>query len=715
MGTLFRLAISWLGGMAFLAIPAYSQARPYIGYVYPAGGRQGSVFQVRMGGQNMDDVTSVLVSGTGVTVKIRDYYWRQSNQEQQLLNEQLQILKPAAPPARAGATPPAPPPPADKSEADPAIASIIDKIQRRSAEYVQTPASASIAALLFLEVSVAPDAEPGEREIRVVTARGVSNPLPFHIGKLPEYSRKPMRTAAVQVLGKEAQSLRKRPAEEAEDRVELPAVLNGQIASGEVNQYRFTARKGQRLLFATEARQLIPYIADAVPGWFQPVLVLSDAQGKEVAYDDDFRFKPDPTIFYQAPADGEYVLTIRDSLYRGREDFVYRITAGELPFVTSVFPLGGRVGKATAVQLQGWNLESARVKQPARREPGVYTVSATRAGVASNSLPFAVDTLPEITDRESNNDAKHAQKIKLPVVINGRIDRPGDWDVYRIKGKANEAIVIEVSARRLESPLDSFIKLTDVKGKVLAFNDDHEDIGSGLNTHHADSYLMTKLPADGNYFIHIGDTAQNGGSEYAYRLRISEPRPDFELRVVPSSIALRSRSANSVSVYVIRKDGFNSPIRLTLKDPPPGISSPPATIGPNQAVVRLTVRTTLASTPEPLALVVEGRATVGAHEILHQATPAEDRMQAFLWRHLAPAQTLQAIVFDPAYQAPPKRVAPPRPATPKSSATAASAAKPKFTQQQVTTRLRDLNRLYGAGYLTDEFYWEKIAECETPQ
>jgi len=33
-----------------------------------------------------------------------------------------------------------------------------------------------------------------------------------------------------------------------------------------------------------------------------------------------------------------------DSLYRGREDFVYRIALGELPLVTGVFPLGGPLG-----------------------------------------------------------------------------------------------------------------------------------------------------------------------------------------------------------------------------------------------------------------------------------------------------------------------------------------------------------------------------------
>ena len=39
------------------------------------------------------------------------------------------------------------------------------------------------------------------------------------------------------------------------------------------------------------------------------------------------------------PESGEYVLEIKDSIYRGREDFVYRITLGEEPFVTGIFPL----------------------------------------------------------------------------------------------------------------------------------------------------------------------------------------------------------------------------------------------------------------------------------------------------------------------------------------------------------------------------------------
>ena len=75
-----------------------------------------------------------------------------------------------------------------------------------------------------------------------------------------------------------------------------------------MDRYRFAARAGQRLVAQVRARELIPYIADAVPGWFQAKLALFDAKGKEVAYADDFRFRPDPVLSYEVAADGDYVL-----------------------------------------------------------------------------------------------------------------------------------------------------------------------------------------------------------------------------------------------------------------------------------------------------------------------------------------------------------------------------------------------------------------------
>jgi len=142
-----------------------------------------------------------------------------------------------------------------------------------------------------------------------------------------------------------------------------------------------------------------------------------------------------------------------------------------------------------------------------------------------------------------------------------------------------------------------------------------------------------------------------------------------------------------------------------------------------QEAVRFTVKTDLTETKDPVTLVVEGRAKIGDQGVAHEAVPAEDRMQAFLWRHLVPAQELKALVYDPSYVPPPKRVYTPPAAEAKAPAEnqpAASSSKPateapKFTKSQVAGRLRQLKTLYEDWLLTDEFYGRKVAECEAVQ
>jgi hypothetical protein len=147
-----------------------------------------------------------------------------------------------------------------------------------------------------------------------------------------------------------------------------------------------------------------------------------------------------------------------------------------------------------------------------------------------NRVAFALGTLREELEAEPNNDQATAQAVRPPLTINGRIDAPGDWDVYRFAGVAGGEVVLEVQARRLNSPVNSLVKLTDAKGQLLAANDDFEDKGSGLTTHQADSQTHVTLPATGAYFVHVGDTQEQGGVSNAYRLRIGVRQPDFELR-----------------------------------------------------------------------------------------------------------------------------------------------------------------------------------------
>jgi hypothetical protein len=277
----------------------------------------------------------------------------------------------------------------------------------------------------------------------------------------------------------------------------------------------------------------------------------------------------------------------------------------------------------------------------------VYPVSLTKGNSSSNSLPFAVDTLPEILEREPNNATAAAQRVKLPLIVNGRIDRPGDFDMFRFEGRAGEEIVAEVVARRLASPLDSILKVTDAGGKQLASNDDFDDKGAGLITHQADSFLQFKLPANGTYYLSIGDTQRKGGSDYAYRLRISHPQPEFQLRMTPSSVNGRGGVAVPVTVYALRKDGFNGEIELKLRDAPAGFTLSGAWIPANQNSVRLTLSLPPRTLEAPVELHLEGKAKVEGKEVIRSGIPAEDMMQAFAYHHLVTEDAWMVRVSPP--------------------------------------------------------------------
>ena len=240
---------------------------------------------------------------------------------------------------------------------------------------------------------------------------------------------------------------------------------------------------------------------------------------------------------------------------------------------------------------------------------------------------------------------KNAQRIKLPVIVNGRIDRPGDWDVFSIQGRAGDEIVAEALARRLGSPLDSVLKLTDAKGRQLAFNDDFDDKGAGLLTHQADSFLRATLPATGTYYISIGDAQHKGGPEYAYRLRISPPRPDFELVITPSAVNGGRGMSIPITVHALRKDGFSGEIAVALKDAPQGLTLNGAMVPAGQDRVRMTVTIPPAAPlPDAVSLKLEGRAAIEGREVTHPALPADEMTQAFAYHHLVPADDLKLAI-----------------------------------------------------------------------
>jgi hypothetical protein len=616
---------------------AQAPREPRLAYVFPAGGRTGATLVVRLGGQFLEGATNLWVSGGGVEATILDYNrpltpreFNQLRAELEKLSEKRRAaLNPDAAATNAASTnlPPARWTPEDARR--------LAELRRQLTNAPNRQANPALAETVFARITLAPDAAPGPRELRLRTAAGLTAPLPFHVGTLPEHLESASRPDAAP-----DPSL-----------LELPAVVNGRILPGETDRYRFTARRGQRLVLAAQARALIPFLADAVPGWFQAVLTVRDAGGAEVAYCDDYRLQPDPVILFEAPADGAYTVEIRDALFRGREDFVYRLALGELPFVTGVWPPGGPADQPCTVHLSGWNLGATNLTVCFPR-PGIHRLEPPGGNRWLNEVRFAADALPETADAEPNDSPAAPQVLAGPVIVNGRVNRPADADFFALTARAGEVLVAEVFARRLGSPLDARLTLSDPDGRVLAANDDHADPGAGLDTHHADPYLRVTIPAAGRYLLRLEDTQGKGGAEFTYRLRVGPPRPDFELRVAPSTLNARAGATVPLTVWALRRDGYDGDIQLDLVEPPPGFRLSGGWAPAGQEKVRVTLTVPPEASPEPVALRLEGRARLAGRDVVRAVVPADERTQAFFYQHWVPAQELLVTVLDQGRPAP---------------------------------------------------------------
>ena len=622
---------------ALLAVTADVRAQTapkdsHIGYVYPPGGRQNTHVEVTVGGQHIKEAKGVYISGSGVRAEVVKWYRPLNQGEYVGLSLKIRFKREELEEKRD-----------EQGKTEPITDEMVYKaagitendlkemaIYRKRDTDPKRQLNDQIAEELTLKITIDAKAELGKREMRVLTPGAMSNPIWFQVGQWEERREtEPNDVIPDPVIGST-----------------FPVVVNGQIMPGEVDRFSFTARKGMRLVIAADARELMPYLADAVPGWFQAVLTLYDGRGIEVAYAGAYYYRQDPVIYYEVPEDGEYVVEIRDSIYRGREDFVYRITLGELPLVTGIFPLGARAGQDVTVELQGWNIleNQLKVRAVVDRNRPVRWYSVPQTDKVSVRFPLRIDMTSELLDQEPNDTPQTAQAVTLPIIVNGRIDRPGDIDVFRFD--AHGTVVAEVYARRAGSPLDSSVSLTDATGAEIGFNDDFRDDAQPLLTHHADSLLTAVVSGKGPYCLHLSDAQRKGGKDFIYRLYIRPPRPDFELRVVPSCIIARPGTTVPITVHALRRDGFDDPIHLSLVEPPDGFKLSGTVVPGNADKMRLTLTVPPIAAMQPFILEMDGQ-SLGSRKhrrFSRSAIPAESMMQAFLWLQIVPAEQWAVLV-----------------------------------------------------------------------
>ena len=177
--------------------------------------------------------------------------------------------------------------------------------QETQVELVGTQLPQPNTATLKLDATVA----DGPTWARVDLESDVSNPVPVYATSLP--------------VALETSDDNNAP--ESGQLVTLPAGINGRIGSdSDVDCFRFEAKKGEKFTFEVRARRYLSSL--------DPYIRVLNADGKQLSENDDLRdfkrgFADSRIENWTVPADGTYVLEIRDMHLRGGDSFVYFIEA----------------------------------------------------------------------------------------------------------------------------------------------------------------------------------------------------------------------------------------------------------------------------------------------------------------------------------------------------------------------------------------------------
>ena len=543
----------------------------HIGFCYPAGARRGTTTTVMLGGQGIGG-KKLVDAGPGITVEKITYvpgFPVPSGDQRRYINQWIEAIDNGRPR-----------PVMPENTQFWRVNVWYDNMDKLNAletailrRWLYTPRnplqmSPSINQRVILKLNIDKDAPLGKRELRVCSKHDTTNQVPFFISDVPEIN---------EPLYERQNKKRKAP----RPHIPVPGVVNGQIYPGECDHFFFKAKKGEIITFTTKARELVPFIGDGVPGHFQAVLEIFDDKGKSVAFADDHHFNPDPVMIFKAPADGTYKLAIRDSIYRGRADFVYRIQAEK--------------------------------------------------GIKKFVIPPAPERIRELLLTSGSGGA-----VSVPCRLQGVIKAPGDKLRFSLQAYPEKPVVLELFARRMGSPLDGIIKVFDETGKLVASNDDIKRPRVGTILHNADSYLMFKAPKKGIYFVELTDTTGAGSREHYYHLRVDEPKPGFIGYITPSLISVPRNGCRQFTAVVERLDGYDKEISLEIKNSfgysLVGAKTIPA--GADRATFTLK-----APAKNPNRMVnIDIFAKNGKQNVFF--TAGDELMQAFAYYHIVPSKKL---------------------------------------------------------------------------
>jgi hypothetical protein len=495
------------------------------------------------------------------------------------------------------------------------------------------------------EVAIAADVPIGIYEVRAAGRFGLSSPRAFVVG-----SRE-------QIIGSGSNHTL-----EAAQEIQPDRDVVGITVASKRNYYKLNLTAGQRII--------VECLAQRIGSRANSVLAILDEQGQELAQNND-GIGEDSLVDFTATSAGTYMITVRDFVYRGGAEYLYRLLVKSGSHVDYVVPSVGKLGTASDYTIIGRNLPGGKpladvfvdgvqleyvtqsLQFPAasttvasRRTLVEDSISNTNISVFGDNLAFSISDLPVVVESGDNDIGETAMKIDVPSVVSGQFYPANDVDWFEFNTTKGQVFVIEVVSHRMGLPVDAIMLVQKVvtadDGKVtvsaVASVDDPSNrngrIGQEFDATTDDPVYRFTAPADATYRIRITDQFSRSRVDprLQYELRIRPEKPQLTLTADLKQI--KTANANEIKVFspVLRKadtllinvrvqriEGFAGPVTVTVEGLPAGVTCGSVELSASQTVASLVLNATADAKAWQGNIRIIGSAKLGDEQVKVEA------------------------------------------------------------------------------------------------
>ena len=445
--------------------------------------------------------------------------------------------------------------------------------------------------------------------------------------------------------------------------LELGKVALGKSPASKFAWFKFPAKKGQRVLVEVSTKDIDSKLT--------PSVALYNAAGLQLQSDPQ-----NGLLDFTIPDDGDWFVRLNDFLYKGGDEYQYRMTVSTRPRIDLVYPPVGKAGSNAKFTIYGRNLPGGQPSEWKTKDGRTLEKKEVNIQLPSGDARAQLNLTDYLDPRRASldhleyriqspagisaatyvgygeHDVIHEsegenglpgneQKITAPCEFVGKFFPGSDKDRMRFTAKKGDVYQIEIFSERLGRPTHVFLLLEQLTKK-----DDGEEtakeIGKSLETASTlggsvfdvstrDPSLRFSAPADGDYRILVYDLFNTAPDPLnVYRLSIRKETPDFRLAaygllpppasnnaspVYVKSPTIRKGEAFPVKVMALRRDGFKDPIDLEVKGLPAFVSYSPKRVPAGADSVTMLFQPNDKATDWDGLFSISGKAKVAGKEV----------------------------------------------------------------------------------------------------